>query len=212
MVARRADAIQGQLNVYDPREARGGKVTPELLDTVSPDTTGNVRFYVAAYPAAREDAPVAMKIEIWRDGQIIMQAPQSQVLPDSSGCRVGFGHTPGEEASARSLRSQSFLRLQGHNADHEAGLYVEGTTLENPLAVPNRTAFFSNGALGNDVDRYSTSLEAMSSRSKCTMISIDSPPIHLVHESERLPAAQQCIKKGGDGTSLQPRSCTTAQL
>lgn len=84
-VARRVDAMRGPTNSIDPLEAQGGKVTPELSDTVFPDPAGDVRLYAVAYPPAPVDSPVDATIEIWRDGRLMMKSPESTVPPDPTG-------------------------------------------------------------------------------------------------------------------------------
>jgi len=84
-VVRRVDAIQGDSNPLDPLQARGAKVTPELSDFVSPDAKGNLSFYAVAYPPAPVNAPVDAHIEIWRDNQLLMRSPASQVPLDATG-------------------------------------------------------------------------------------------------------------------------------
>ena len=84
-VVRRVDAIQGDSNPLDPLQARGAKVTPELSDFVSPDAKGNLSFYAVAYPPAPVNAPVDAHIEIWRNNQLLMRSPASQVPLDATG-------------------------------------------------------------------------------------------------------------------------------
>lgn len=84
-VARRVDAVQGLPDFTDPLEARGGKVTPELSRVALADSGGKVLFYAVAYPPAPIDAPVDASIEIWRDGQLLIKSPASQVPLDSMG-------------------------------------------------------------------------------------------------------------------------------
>ena len=84
-VARRVDAIEGAGNALDPFEARGGQVTPDLSDGISPDATGAVKLYAVAFPPAPFDAQVAASIEIWRDGKLLMRGPASLVPLDVNG-------------------------------------------------------------------------------------------------------------------------------
>lgn len=84
-VARRVDLIQGPANVTDPLQSRGGVITPELADNVSPDAGGNLKFYAVAYPPAPVDEPIDVSIEIWRDRQLVMRSPASEVPPDATG-------------------------------------------------------------------------------------------------------------------------------
>ena len=84
-VARRVDAVQGLPDFADPLEARGGKVTPELSRVALAESGGKVQFYAVAYPPAPIDAPVDASIEIWRDGQLLLKSPASEVPLDSMG-------------------------------------------------------------------------------------------------------------------------------
>ena len=83
--ARHVDPIQGRANGFDPLQARGGKVTPELSDSLSPDVVGNVKFYAIAYPPAPVDAPCDAIVEVWRDEHLVMRSPASEVPLDESG-------------------------------------------------------------------------------------------------------------------------------
>lgn len=109
-VVRRVDAIQGPATASDPLEVGGGKVTPELLDVVSPETTEQVRFYAVAYPPAPVDAPVEVSMEIWRDGQVIVRTPASTVPPDPTGAASILAGIPLEKLPTGQYEAQvSFL-------------------------------------------------------------------------------------------------------
>ena len=84
-VARRVDPIQGEPNPSEPFQARGGFVTPDLSDTVRPDPEGRMMLYAVAYPQAPIDSPIDATLELWRDGQLMMKSPASNVPPDASG-------------------------------------------------------------------------------------------------------------------------------
>ena len=84
-VARSVDPIQGEPNPSEPLQARGGLVTPDLSDTVRPDVDGKMTLFAVAYPQAPIDAPVDATLELWRDGQLMMKSPASDVPPDASG-------------------------------------------------------------------------------------------------------------------------------
>jgi len=101
-VARRVDGVQGLVNADDPLEAHGGKVTPDLSDTIVPDATGAVKFYAVAYAPAMSEAPVLMNIEVWRGDQLLMRSPASRIPTDPRGAasalasisaaKLGTGH------------------------------------------------------------------------------------------------------------------------
>ena len=84
-VARRVDPIRGEPNPSEPLQARGGMVTPDLSDTVKPDAEGKMTLYAVAYPQAPIDAPVDATLELYRDGQLMMKSPASNVPPDATG-------------------------------------------------------------------------------------------------------------------------------
>jgi VWFA-related protein len=84
-IARRVDALDGEPNMYDPLEARGATVTPELGNVVTPDIGGDVEFYAVAYPKAPVDAPVNVTLEIDQDGKPVMKSPASPVPLDKTG-------------------------------------------------------------------------------------------------------------------------------
>ena len=84
-LARRVDPVQGQVTSFDPLESQGKKVTPELSYRVAPDTAGNVELFAVAYPPSPIDAPVDATVEIWRNGQLMMQSPASVVSENAIG-------------------------------------------------------------------------------------------------------------------------------
>jgi hypothetical protein len=93
-VARRVDGVQGLVNADDPLEAHGGKVTPDLSDTVYPDASGAVKFYAVAYAPALSDAPVLMRIEVWRDGKLVMRSPGARIPTDPRGAASVLASVP----------------------------------------------------------------------------------------------------------------------
>ncbi len=76
-------------------------------------------FYAVAYPAPPVDAPVAVNLEIWRDGQAVFRTPASQVPPDASGAAsilasVPLGHLPAGHYEARvsfQYKGQTVMRV-----------------------------------------------------------------------------------------------------
>jgi hypothetical protein len=93
-IVRRVDDVQGPANAFDPLQARGGEVTPDLSDQVTPDASGTLKFYAVAYPPAPVDAPIAMKIEIWQDEKLVMRSGLSQVPLDASGAASVLASVP----------------------------------------------------------------------------------------------------------------------
>ena len=85
VIARRVDPIDGLPEELDPLEARGGKVTPDLSQVISPDPAGMVRLYAVAFVPLPHDAPVDAHIEIWRDGNLVIKSPASSVPQDADG-------------------------------------------------------------------------------------------------------------------------------
>ena len=115
-IVRRVDSIEGPPSSLDPLQARGGKITPELSNLISPDAGGQLSFYAIAYPAAPVDAPVQVDLEISRDGQTVFRTPPSQVPLDATGAAsilasVPLGHLPAGQYEAR----VSF-QYKGHTA------------------------------------------------------------------------------------------------
>ncbi|MGB6724426.1 MAG: VWA domain-containing protein [Terracidiphilus sp.] len=84
-VARRVDALDGPPNAFNPLEARGATITPELGNVITPDTAGALEFYAIAYPPAPVNAPVNVSFEIYQDGKLVMKSPLSPVPLDKNG-------------------------------------------------------------------------------------------------------------------------------
>ena len=84
-LARRVDPIDGPVDRGDPLEAGSEKVTPEMSDVIHAGADGDLKIYAIAYPPRPIDAPVDVSIEIWRNGQMVVRSPESQIPPDASG-------------------------------------------------------------------------------------------------------------------------------
>lgn len=112
-VVRRIDAIDGPPSAGDPLQARGGKVTPELSDSVSPLAGGQVQFYAVGYPPVPVDAPVEVSIEIWRDGQLVVRTPASAVPPDASGAASILAGIPLEKLPSGQYEAQVSFQYKG---------------------------------------------------------------------------------------------------
>jgi hypothetical protein len=90
----------------DPLETGGARVTPELLNVISPETNGQVKFYAVAYPPSPIDAPVEVSLEIWQDGQMVLQTPSSEVAPDPSGAASILASIPPEKLPSGQYEAQ----------------------------------------------------------------------------------------------------------
>jgi hypothetical protein len=112
-VIRRVDAIQEVPSAADPLQTQGARVTPELLDVISPETNGQVKFYAVAYPPSPIDAPVEVSVEIWRDGQVVVQTPASEVTPDSSGAASILASIPLEKLPSAQYEAQISFHYKG---------------------------------------------------------------------------------------------------
>jgi VWFA-related protein len=112
-VVRRVDAIQGPPNASDPLQARGGKVVPELSDSIPREAGGQVQFYAVGYPPAPVDAPIEVSIELWRDGQLVLQTPASAVPPDANGGAPILAGVPLEKLPSGQYDAQVSFQYKG---------------------------------------------------------------------------------------------------
>jgi len=112
-LVRRVDDIHGPANVFDPFESRGGSVTPELSNNVQPDATGNVKFYAVAYPPAPVDQPVAMKVEVMQDDNIVAQSPVYAVSPDSNGAATALASVPAAKLQPGQYEADMLFQYKG---------------------------------------------------------------------------------------------------
>jgi VWFA-related protein len=83
-VARRVDTLDGSGNPFNPLQARGATVTPELSNTVTPDASGALAFYAVAYPPTPADGPVSVSFEIDQEGKPVMRSRPSPIPLDAS--------------------------------------------------------------------------------------------------------------------------------
>lgn len=127
-VARRIDAVQGPGNAFDPLQARGGKVTPELSDSVSPDEAGTMKLYAVAYPPAPVDATVDARIEIRRDGKLLMRSPASPVPPDASGAASILASLPITKLPAGRYQAQVSFEYKGQRVAKTVAFTLTGTS------------------------------------------------------------------------------------
>jgi VWFA-related protein len=127
-VVRRVDDIQEPANVFDPLEARGGKVTPDLSDLVMPDASGNLKFYAVGYPPAPVDAPVAMKIEIWQDEKLVMRSGVSQVPLDANGAASVLASVPGAKLPAGQYQAHVSFQYKDEKLTREVKFTLAGAS------------------------------------------------------------------------------------
>lgn len=127
-VVRRVDDIQGPTNTLDPLEARGGKVTPDLSDLVSPDASGNLKFYAVAYPPAPVDAPVAMRIEIWQDEKLMMRSGVSQIPLDASGAASVLASIPAAKLPAGRYEAHVVFQYKEEKLTKEVKFALAGAS------------------------------------------------------------------------------------
>jgi VWFA-related protein len=112
-VARRVDGVEGLANGDDPLEAHGGKVTPDLSDTVVPDATGAVKFYAVAYAPALSDAPVLMNIEVWQGDKLVMRSPASRIPTDPKGAASVLASVPAAKLGAGHFEARVSFQYNG---------------------------------------------------------------------------------------------------
>ena len=112
-VVRRVDAMDGPPSDSDPLQARGGKVVPELSDSVSRESGGQVQFYAVGYPPTPVDAPVEVSMGIWRDGQLILQTPARAVPPDANGAASILAGIPLEKLPSGQYDAQVSFQYKG---------------------------------------------------------------------------------------------------
>ncbi len=112
-VVRRLDTIHGESEEADPLETKSAKVTPELLDVISPEADKQVRFYAIAYPPTPVDAPVQVSMEIWRNGQMVVRTPESEVPSDATGAASMLAGIPLEKLPAGQYEAQITFGYKG---------------------------------------------------------------------------------------------------
>jgi hypothetical protein len=112
-VVRRLDTIHGESEEADPLETKSAKVTPELLDVISPEADKQVRFYAIAYPPTPVDAPVQVSMEIWRNGQMVVRTPESEVPSDATGAASMLAGIPLEKLPAGQYEAQITFAYKG---------------------------------------------------------------------------------------------------
>jgi VWFA-related protein len=123
-LVRRVDPIQMPGNPADPLQARGGRMTPELSDTVSPEAGGELRFYAVAYPPTPLDAPLEVGLEITRAGQTFMRSPLSPVSPDQSGAAAVLVSVPAGKLPPGQYVARLTFRYRGQTVAGETAFGI----------------------------------------------------------------------------------------
>ena len=113
MVVRSVDGIEGPEKAFDPLESRGGKVTPDVSDVVTPDASGNVKFYAVAYPLAPADGPVVMKVEVLQDEKVVAQSPVSALPLDANGAASMLASVPAVKLPAGHYEAEVSFQYKG---------------------------------------------------------------------------------------------------
>jgi VWFA-related protein len=127
-IVRRVDDVQGPANAFNPLQARGGEVTPDLSALVTPDASGNLKFYAVAYPPAPVDAPVAMKIEIWQDEKLVMRSGVSQVPLDASGAASVLASVPAAKLPAGQYQAHVSFQYKDEKLTREVQFTFAGAS------------------------------------------------------------------------------------
>jgi VWFA-related protein len=124
-LVRRVDTLEGPGSAADPLETMGGKVVPELSDSVAPGSEASLQFYAIAYPPAPVDAPVEMSLEIVRDGQTVARSPATAVPPKRGGAAPFLASVPLEKLPPGHYEAQVTFRYKGEAVTKETAFTVE---------------------------------------------------------------------------------------
>ena len=126
-VARRVDPLQGSSNPYDPLQARGAAVTPELGDAVSAGASGSLAFYAVAYPPSPADAPVNVSVEIDQDGRPVMKSRPSPVPLDATGAAPILAQLPADKLTPGSrYQAQVIFEYKGERLTRRLSFLLAG--------------------------------------------------------------------------------------
>ncbi len=134
-VARRVDGVTGLVNADDPLEAHGGKVTPDLSDTLVPDEKGDLKFYSVAYLPFQTDSPILMNIEIWRGNQLMMRSPASRIPPDPRGAASVLASVPAAKLPPGPYEARLSFQCEGKKLTKAVDFTLAA---EAPKPVANR--------------------------------------------------------------------------
>jgi hypothetical protein len=124
-LVRRVDAIEGPANGADPLQAKGGKVTPELSGSVSPQSGAQVQFYAAAYPPIPVDAPVEVSMEIARDGQTLVRPALSEVPAETTRVVPVLVGVPSDKLPPGHYEAQLTFTNKGQNVSNVTAFTVD---------------------------------------------------------------------------------------
>lgn len=82
MLVRGIEALKSQRNPSDPLQFDGGKLTPELSDTLK--TGGNTGLFFVIYPKSKDDKP-QVTLEFEKDGKLIARTTPEMPAVDALG-------------------------------------------------------------------------------------------------------------------------------
>jgi VWFA-related protein len=134
-VARRIDVIPGGGSEFDPLQARGGKVTPELSDIVPPPD-GKVSLYAIAYPPAPIDAPVDASVEITRNGKLLIKSQASEVPPDANGAASILAKLSTERLPIGQYQARVSFQYKGQIVTKTVSFNLKPSAAPFVIAVP----------------------------------------------------------------------------
>jgi VWFA-related protein len=112
-MARRIDPASGPGDAFDPLEANGEVVTPEMSSVIRSVAEGNLQFYAVAYPPRPVDAPVDASLEIWQNGRMVLRSPASEVKPDASGAATILAGIPTDKMPAGIYEAHVVFEFKG---------------------------------------------------------------------------------------------------
>lgn len=134
-VARRVDVVEGGGNEFDPLQARGGKVTPELADIVPPPD-GKVSLYAIAYPPSPIDAPVDASVEIRRDGKLLIKSQESEVQPDANGAASILAKLSTAKLPVGQYQARVLFQYKGQTVTKTVSFNLKPSSAPFVIAVP----------------------------------------------------------------------------
>jgi hypothetical protein len=127
-VARRVEPVHGEANPAEPLEAHGGMVTPELSNSVQPDSAGKVTFFAVAYPQGPVDGPVDATLELWHDGHLLMKTPASDVPADATGAASILASLKTEKLPPGKYNAQVSFEYKGQKVAKMVAFTLAGSS------------------------------------------------------------------------------------
>lgn len=134
-VARRVDTVRGTANDFDPLQAHGGKVTPELADIVPPPD-GKVSLYAIAYPPAPVDSPVDASVEISRNGKLLIKSQESEVQPDANGAASILAKLSTDKMPTGEYEARVSFEYKGQTVTKTVSFNLKPSAAPFVIAVP----------------------------------------------------------------------------